>query len=83
MADDATVRLTDDGPSRVRAGGKTFVRGEETATNADHADYLASEFDHFERVDAADDDGPECADENCSRDVDEAGETCWQHGDDE
>jgi hypothetical protein len=38
--------------------------------------------DRIEEV-VGEDDDPECADENCSRGVDEEGEYCWQHSDDD
>lgn len=53
MADDPTVRLTEDGPARYRTRGYVWERGDEHPVPADLADALVVN-DYFERVDAAD-----------------------------
>jgi hypothetical protein len=40
-------------------------------------------FDEHPELERAEDDDPECADENCSRGVDEPGDRCWQHSEDD
>lgn len=50
MSDEVKIRLTEDGPIRYRGGGKSFDRGEEKPTNADHAEHLTETFDYFEKV---------------------------------
>ena len=98
MSDGVTVRLTEDGPIRYNGGGIMVERGETVTTNADHAAYLvdnqAFEWVECDCSNPGDCEVPGCEAEpaakptcagnggECSREVDEAGGYCWQHGED-
>ena len=64
----------------VYADGSIHGAGDEVDLDPDAAEAMNAD---LEPADAAEDDDPECADENCSRSVDEPDEFCWQHSDDE
>lgn len=63
MTDQVEVKLTDDGPMRIRGNGRTWERGETRQVDVDHADRLVESADYFEIVgrdepaDEAGDDG--------------------------
>ena len=54
MTDTITVRLTEDGPARIRGNGRTWERGESRDVPPEKAEALTSTHDYFEVVD-----GPE------------------------
>lgn len=59
MSDEVTVRLTEDGPLRIRGAGRTWERDETRTLDADHAADLL-EREGFEAVDDEGDDAETC-----------------------
>lgn len=66
MSDDIAVRLTEDGPARIRGNGRTWIRGETRNVSPDKADALLEAHDFMEIVDEATEgsDGDESSDES-------------------
>lgn len=77
MSDTESFRIVQ---GSVYADGTVHGADEVVTLDPDAAEAMNAE---LEPADADEDDDPECADENCSRGVDEPGDRCWQHSDDE
>lgn len=62
MSDEVTVRLTEDGPTRIRGNGVTWERGETRTVDPEHAEALVEV--HGDGVEIVDDeaDGDDLAD---------------------
>lgn len=82
MTDEATVRLTDDGPVRFRGGGVRCERGETVATTPDHAASLVDTHG-FERVSAGGEGAAACTVEKSDGEICGRERPCPYHDDQE